>query len=61
MAIETIVPIIAITAVSMMFKETRWLGVVAIGAISYFYPVMFLVTAVLAVAGYFCWRFRPDK
>jgi len=28
--ITTIVPIIAITSVSMMFKETRWLSVVAI-------------------------------
>ncbi len=41
--ISTIVPIIAITTVSMMFKETRWLGVVAIAAISYFAPLLFLV------------------
>ena len=54
--IKTLIPIIAITATSMAFKETRWLGIVALAAISYFYPMLFAVAGTIGGAGYLYYR-----
>ena len=50
------IPIIAIATTSMIFKETRWLGVVSIAALSYFFPLLFVVAVGVAGAGYLFWR-----
>ena len=42
--IEKLVPIAVAVGLCFMFKNTRWVGIVAIAATSYFYPMPFLVT-----------------
>jgi hypothetical protein len=56
--IEKLVPIAVAVGLCFMFKSTRWVGIVAIAASSYFYPVPFLVIGLMAGIGYgiYWWR-----
>jgi hypothetical protein len=54
--ITKLVPIAVAVALCFMFKNTRWVGIVAIAATSYFYPVPFLVIGSMAGIGYGVFR-----
>ena len=46
--IEKLIPIAVAVGLCFMFKHTRWVGIVAIAATSYFYPKPFLVIGLMA-------------
>lgn len=46
---KSVIPIIAVACTSMAFKETRLFGVLAIAALSYFYPVFFSVATMFGL------------
>ena len=50
--IEKLIPVAVAVGLCFMFKSTRWVGIVAIAATSYFYPMPFLVIGSLAGIGY---------
>ena len=56
--IAKLVPVVVAIGLCFMFKNTRWVGIVAIAATSYFYPVPFLVIGTIAVIGYGVYRWR---
>jgi len=56
--IEKMVPIAVAIGVCFMFKNTRWVGIVAIAATSYFYPGPFLVLGTIAGISYGVYRWR---
>ena len=56
--IEKLVPIAVAVGLCFMFKNTRWVGIVAIAATSYFYPVPFLVIGTIAGISYGVYRWR---
>lgn len=53
-----LVPIAVAVGLCFMFKNTRWVGIVAIAATSYFYPMPFLVISSMAGIGYGIYRYR---
>jgi hypothetical protein len=56
--ITKLVPIVVAIALCFFFKNTRWVGIVAIAATSYFYPMPFLVTGSLTGVFYGIYRYR---
>lgn len=54
--ISTLTPIIVATVVSFCFKETRWLGIVSLAVISYFYPIVFVVAGIAGGCAYITWK-----
>lgn len=55
--ITTLTPIIVAIVVCLMFKETRWLAVVLISLLSYFFTIPFLVLATAGGLGFCYWKF----
>jgi hypothetical protein len=55
-----LVPIIVAIVLSFYFKNTRWVGIIGVAVISYFYPVAFLVTGSLAGTVYGIYRFMRE-
>lgn len=56
--LTTITPFIVAIIASFYFKETRWLGIVALCFLSFMYPKSFIVFGVLAATTYYCWKLR---
>jgi hypothetical protein len=56
--ITKLVPIMVAIGLCFMFKNTRWVGIVAIAATSYFYPVPFLVIGSMSGIGYGIYKYR---
>ena len=56
--IDKLVPIAVAVGLCFMFKNTRIFSIVAIAAISYFYPVQFLVIGSMAGISYGIYRWR---
>jgi hypothetical protein len=54
--IEKLVPIAVAVGLCFMFKNTRWVGIVAIAATSFFYPMPFLVIGSMAGIGFGIYR-----
>ena len=52
-----LVPIVVAIALCFFFKNTRWVGIVAIAATSYFYPMPFLVTGSMTGVVYGIYRY----
>ena len=55
--IEKIIPLAVAVGLCFMFKSTRWVGIVAIAATSYFYPMQFLVTGSMTGIAYGIYRY----
>ena len=56
--IEKLVPIAVAVSLCFMWKNTRWIGIVAIAVTSYFYPVPFVVIGSMVGVGYGIHRWR---
>jgi hypothetical protein len=56
--ITKLVPVMVAIGLCFMFKNTRWVGIVAIAATSYFYPGPFLVIGSMAGVVYGIHRYR---
>lgn len=56
--IDTLTPIVVTIALSMIWKNTRWIGIVCLAVTSYFYPVTFLVIGTVAGLAFWRWKSR---
>ena len=59
--IAKLVPIAVAIGLCFMFKNTRWVGIVAIAATSYFYPIPFLVTGSMTGVVYGIFRYMNGE
>ena len=52
-----LVPIAVAIALCFMFKNTRWVGILAVASTSYFYPMPFMVIGSMTGIGYGIYRY----
>jgi hypothetical protein len=51
-----LVPIVVAIVLSFYFKNTRWVGIIGVAVISYFYPVPFLVMGSASGIAFGCYK-----
>jgi hypothetical protein len=62
--ITTLTPIVVAIAVSLIFKSTRWIGIVGMAVMSYFLPIPVLTVGVfggIAFCYYKYWWKKPRR
>ncbi len=56
--IEKLLPLAVAVGLCFFFKNTRWVGILAVASTSYFYPMPFLVIGSIAGISYGIYRWR---
>ena len=52
LSVTTLTPILVITGLSFLFKTTRGFGILGLGIMSYFFPVIFLTLGSIGILAY---------
>lgn len=62
MVLELTVALITTAAIGLQFNATRWLGIAAVAALSFIYPLFFTAMFIAAVVLFFLSKVRnPER